>query len=152
MKLSTRLAITQLAYLVALCVLLVFTGTAIGKIGVAAGFGPSMPHPLTPHVGRVYWKPGNRATRAAGEVMGPTAIEQYAQKLNSVPKAKKKMNCDYLEVRYMLRHGVTTPRPLEGFHGCQKAAMDQRYWSNTPSVSSLTVQIETSVHNVVLPW
>lgn len=95
-------------------------GFAIAQahVGVAHGVGPRLSNPATPHIGPVYYTPGDGSHHSASAI----------QKAESLPALMHKLNCDYLRMRYALRHGITTPKPLRGMHGCAKAAHDQRYW------------------------
>lgn len=137
---------------------------AHAHIGIASGIGPSLPHPLTPHVGPVYYTPGNKVTQGVYRqaTSGPTELDEFLHGQTKTQRAVKKLNCAKLMVNYVMRHGITTPRPLKGFSGCQKWAMDNGYWQarhNTPhlptnpvSVKQVTLNAEIAVHNVALPW
>src|ERR1700742_2859788 len=78
-------------------------------IGFASGFGPHAPHPLTPHIGRLYFTPGD----------GSHNTERVTE-LSKHHPTRAQAVCARNRVEYFTRHGIDTPRPLEGFSGCQK--------------------------------
>lgn len=145
--------------------------SAAAKIGIATGLGPHLSNPLTPHIGPVYYKPTARNSVAGDAAQAvdqaPTELEEFLGIAHRVRHAKAQAACDRHRVGYFYRHGITTPRPLKGFHGCQKYAMDAAYWrgyaadqlhqaKSDVSVSNVaeaaTLQVEISLHNIVLPW
>lgn len=88
-------------------------------------FLPTAPHiGFTPHVGPVGIDIHEKSDAEAPAKHTDT-LEQDADALLA---EGRKARCDELHAAYTARHGVSTPRPLRGYHGCQKWAMDSGYW------------------------
>lgn len=134
-------------------------GTAVDEasahVGIGTGFGPRLRNPLTPHVGPVYWTPGDKATAAASS-RAENAHSELSEFLGKARHEQRKIKCAKLHAQYMGRHGLTTPRPLKGSSGCAKYARDEAYWQTRRGERhSLTTPgnaIAYAVHNTILPW
>lgn len=151
------------ALIVAFVALCICASTVKADVGFAHGIGPHLPHPLTPHVGRFYYKPG-QSDAAAKIESAPTELEQFLATPKRAQKETAKLRCDRYHVEYVFRHGVTTPRPLKGFTGCKKYAMDAGYWRSRHNdgyvpldvqyllTNTIPNHVEIGLHNAVLPW
>lgn len=158
----TRLCARFAVFAVALIIVSGLATAAHAKVGVA--FGPHIgKSPLTPHIGRVYWKPGAGNSIAQAIRHPQTELDQFLADWNKTKKVAHRAKCMKLHLQYISRHGFTTPRPLKGFSGCQKYAMDQAYWhpatsgvtnnsAVTEPVATITNNTVIAVHNIVLPW
>lgn len=122
------------------------------KIGIAHGVGPHLSNPLTPHIGRVYYKPGDKATRKlSATARDDASLDRIIARLEGV---KQHVTCAKLHAQYASRHGLATPRPLKGYHGCAKYARDEGYWKTRRGerapVSNPFSQLKSSAHNAVV--
>lgn len=102
---------------------------AHAHVGVAVGPSFGVKSPLTAHAGPLYYHPGN-AGRSDSQIASDNidkALGIPADLRHQAAEARK-LRCRELGMEYFWRHGFTTPTPLRGFHGCQKAAMDAAYW------------------------
>lgn len=135
--------------------LAVLAASAGAHIGVGTGIGPRLSNPLTPHIGRVYYTPGNNgpsdyqiADKALNEAL------RLADKPRHAAERLSKARCRALAVEYISRHGLTTPAPLRGYHGCKKYAMDSQYWATrhgrgVPAVTTPGSAASYAIHNYV---
>lgn len=157
-----------------LCSILIFVLTAIwllgtgaqlahAKVGLATGFGFGISNPFAAHIGPVYWTPGDSTTVAGYRQAsaGPTELEQFIATVRKDEARIKKAQCLKNFAGYFGRHGVTTPRPLKGFSGCKKYALDNAYWKqrrgqpvvhNPVTAGHMRTTAEIAVHNMFIPW
>lgn len=144
-----RVALLSMA---AILVLLLVTTSAHAHVGFATGLGPRLSNPLTPHVGRVYWTPGERAAQRAMS-QGSAELSQIDADLK---RDVRKIKCAKLHAQYVGRHGLTTPTPLKGYSGCAKYARDEAYWQTQRgeryTVTSAFNQAAYTVHNTAFGW
>lgn len=137
---------------------LALASPASADVGIAHGIGPHAPHPLTPHIGRVYWHPGDGSSAAASN------DRELSNLIAELEHKQRKLSCAELRAKYFGRHGVTTPRPLKGYSGCKKAAMDNAYWrhrrtqvnlppANLRAAAFVPIdRVTIAIHNIALPW
>src|SRR5437868_5327086 len=117
MKRAIQNIATALLLLLVVAAALLFARDAQAHIGISVGPKLGMSNPLTPHIGPVYWKPGDKVTHAAAQ--GATnAPDELSSFLSEQKHHENKAKCDLLHARYIGRHGLTTPRPLKGYSGC----------------------------------
>jgi hypothetical protein len=152
-----RRAIQDFAWALALSVLVLLCLAAIGhaQVGVAHGIGPHLSNPLTPHIGRVYYKPGDKAShKAEQELSGDDALHSWVSDYGKAKHASHEASCAKLHADYISRHGATTPRPLKGYHGCEKYAKDNGYWKvrhgEQPSIPNPEKQLTSSIHDATV--
>lgn len=126
-------------------------GRATADVGIAHGIGPHLSDPLTPHIGRVYYKPGHK--HKARELSASHAKADLDRVINDLIGVKH-LRCDKLHAQYVARHGMTTPRPLKGYHGCAKYARDENYWKvrrhEKVSVTTPPTFATGKLHNAVV--
>lgn len=94
--------------------------------GIAHGIGPHLGSPTTISVGRLYYRPGGGGSQDWQTT--DDAIDKALAATAHAPERARKLRCDQLHAEYVSRHGLTTPRPLRGFTGCEKYKLDAAYW------------------------
>lgn len=138
---------------------------AHAQVGIAHGFhvGPTAP---ALHVGRAYYRPGSGHSAQTAQDYADSVIQDTLEASLAPKHAREKLSkarCDQLRADYVGRHGMTTPRPLRGLHGCAKYASDSAYWRhrrgespNVPSgpLSAIGAQVSQALRGplTVSPW
>lgn len=128
---------------------------ADAKLSLAVGPHFGFANRFAPHIGPVYYTPGDRATAAASQKAesAPTELDQF---LTGIRREAKKAKCAKLHAQYVGRHGVTTPTPLKGMQGCAKYARDEAYWQTRrgerQTVTTPKNQIIYTAHDAVFNW
>lgn len=106
---------------------------------------PGIRKPTTVTIGPVSYNPGNGHVnhRPVSELDGGghTALDAFLHP-EQEKRRLQKLACAKNRFGYVMRHGVTTPTPLKGFHGCAKYALDAAYWRNRRNEPSLKVQTD----------
>lgn len=145
-------------------VLAVLLGATLGSLiapDTASGsaflmVGPHAPKiGYTPHIGPVGFGHNSSQSNASAAYRDSYVL---ASDLRHAAESARKARCAQLKAEYVGRHGITTPEPLRGLHGCEKYRLDAAYWRQrregvpaiNANVAAATIEaVKLSVHDAL---